>query len=121
MGLLDAQLAVRRLWARLFEGFDVVLAPTLGTLAFPHDDSPDMFARTLLLNGETTSYFSQIAWSGVATLAHLPATAAPMGLSRGGLPMGVQIIGPYLEDRTTIAFAGLLEREFGGFVKPPGY
>ena len=121
MGLLDAQLAVRRLWARLFEGFDVVLAPTLGTLAFAHDDSPDMYARTLMLNGEKTSYFGQIAWSGVATLAHLPATAAPMGLSKGGLPMGVQIIGPYLEDRTTIAFAGLLEREFGGFVKPPGY
>jgi amidase len=31
----------------------------------------------------------------------------------------MQIIGPYLEDRTTIAFAELLEREFGGFVPPP--
>jgi amidase len=30
----------------------------------------------------------------------------------------VQIIGPYLEDRTMIAFAELLEREFGGFVPP---
>ena len=35
--------------------------------------------------------------------------------------VGIQIMGPYLEDRTPIAFAGLLEREFGGFVKPPGY
>ena len=32
-----------------------------------------------------------------------------------------QIVGPYLEDRTTIAFAELMEREFGGFVPPPGY
>jgi len=121
MTLLTRQLMIRRQWARLFEGFDVVLAPALGTLAFPHDDSPDMGARTLLLNGEQTPYFSQIAWSGVATLGHLPATAAPIGLSRGGLPIGVQIIGPYLEDRTTITFAGLLEREFGGFTPPPGY
>lgn len=121
MGLLDAQLAIRRQWTRLFEGFDVVLAPTLGTLAFPHDDSPDLGARQLLINGEQTAYYSQLAWSGLATLAHLPATAAPMGRSNAGLPMGVQIIGPYLEDRTTIAFAELLEREFGGFVKPPGY
>ncbi len=121
MGLLDAQLLIRRQWARLFEGFDVVLAPSLGTLAFPHDASPDMFARTIPLNGEQTSYFAQIAWSGVATLPHLPATAAPIGLSKAGLPIGIQIIGPYLEDRTTLAFAGLLEREFGGFVKPPGY
>lgn len=121
MTLLTRQLMIRRQWAQLFKGFDVVLAPALGTLAFPHDDSPDMFARTLLLNGQKTPYFNQIAWSGVATLGHLPATAAPVGLSRGGLPIGVQIIGPYLEDRTTIAFAGLLEREFGGFVAPPGY
>jgi amidase len=31
----------------------------------------------------------------------------------------VQIIGGYLEDRSTIAFAGLIEREFGGFTAPP--
>lgn len=121
MTLLTRQLMIRRQWGQLFRGFDVVLAPALGTLAFPHDDSPDMGARTLLLNGERTPYFSQIAWSGIATLGHLPATAAPIGLSRDGLPIGIQIIGPYLEDRTTIAFAGLLEREFGGFVPPPGY
>jgi amidase len=30
----------------------------------------------------------------------------------------VQIIGGYLEDRTTIAFAELIEREFGGFTPP---
>ncbi|MBI5941830.1 MAG: amidase [Caulobacterales bacterium] len=121
MMLLTRQLFIRRQWAQLFEGFDVVLAPSLGTLAFPHDDSPDMGARKLLINGEQTPYFNQLAWSGLATLGHLPATAAPIGLSKAGLPIGAQIIGPYLEDRTTIAFAGLLEREFGGFVKPAGF
>lgn len=121
LGLLDAQLQIRRAWAELFKGFDVIIAPTLGTLAFPHDDSPDMGARRLLINGEQTPYFNQLAWSGIATLGHLPATAAPIGLSQGGLPIGAQIIGPYLEDRTTIAFAGLLERAFGGFVPPPGF
>ena len=37
-----------------------------------------------------------------------------------GLPIGVQTIGPYLEDRTPVAFAGLIAREFGGLVSPPG-
>ena len=41
------------------------------------------------------------------------------GTMTSGLPIGVQIIGGYLEDRTTIAFAGLIEREFGGFTPPP--
>jgi len=43
----------------------------------------------------------------------------PISRSREGLPIGVQIVGPFLEDRTTIAFAGLMEREFGGFSPPP--
>jgi amidase len=37
------------------------------------------------------------------------------------LPVGLQAIGPYLEDRTPIRFAALLAREIGGFVKPEGY
>ena len=57
----------------------------------------------------------------MATAPGLPATAAPIDRSDTGLPIGVQIVGPYLEDRTTIAFAKLMEREFGGFVPPPGY
>lgn len=120
MGLLDAQLFIRRQWAALFRAFDVVLAPVLGTVAFPYVTDPNMGGRTLTLNGQPTPYFGQLAWPGMATLANLPATAAPIGQTAAGLPIGVQIIGPYLEDRTTIAFAGLLEREFGGFRPPPG-
>ncbi|MHB8529338.1 MAG: amidase family protein [Caulobacteraceae bacterium] len=111
MEALDVQVAFRRQWARLFEAFDVVLAPAFGVVAFPHDDAP--FAeRTQMIDGEATPYGAQVAWPGIATLANLPATAAPNGKSRAGLPIGLQIIGPYLEDRTTIDFARLMEREF---------
>ena len=119
MNLQDAQVAFQRRWATFFERFDVVVMPTLGITAFPHDDEPDMNRRVHLVNGVETPYFGQIAWPGVALLPNLPATACPMGLSRGGLPIGVQVMGGHLDDRTTIAFAGLLEREFGGFVAPP--
>jgi amidase len=119
MNLQDAQVAFRRRWSAFFDTFDVVLMPTIGLPAFPHDDEPDMQKRIHVINGKTTPYGSQIAWPGVALLPHLPATACPMGFSRGGLPLGLQVMGPYLEDRTTIAFAGLLEREFGGFKAPP--
>ena len=119
MDVADAQLAIRRQWAGLFRDFDVVLAPVFGTVAFPHDDR-DMGERTLRINGEDSPYGVQGAWSSLASVANLPATAVPAGLSAAGLPMGVQIIGPYLEDRTTIAFAELLEREFFGFEPPPG-
>jgi amidase len=121
MAALDAQANVRRQWSRLFEAFDVVLTPVHGSAAFPHDDEPDGNKRTLRINGEDTPYFAQLAWSGPATLGNLPATAIPVGRTQAGLPFGVQVIGPYLEDRTTIGFGGLVEREFGGFRPPPGF
>lgn len=121
MNLQDAQTAFRRQWHAFFKDFDVVLAPAFGTVAFPHDDEPDNNKRVLSINGQSTPYFGQLAWPGVALLPNLPATAVPIGQTAEGLPVGVQVIGPYLEDRTTIAFAGLLEREFGGFKAPPGY
>ncbi len=121
MELLDAQARLRSQWALLFQDFDVVLAPVHGSAAFPHDDNPDMGARTLTLNGQTVSYMAPAGWAGLATSANLPATAMPVGLTRAGLPYGLQVIGPYLEDRTTLGFAELAERELGGFREPPGY
>jgi len=50
----------------------------------------------------------------------LPATIAPIGLAKNGLPVGLQIVGPYLEDKTSIHFAGLLEETIGGFMAPSG-
>lgn len=119
MGLLDGQLALRRRWAELFREVDVVLTPVFGQVAFPHNDEPDSAKRRLVINGKPTAYFDQLAWPGMPLVANLPATAAPIGFTRGGLPVAVQVIGPYLEDRTTIAFAGFLERELGGFRGPP--
>ena len=121
IGMLDAQLHVRRAWGALFETCDVVLTPAFGQVAFPHVEEADPSQRRLMINGQPTPYFDQLAWPGLATLANLPATVAPIGRTRAGLPIGLQIIGPYLEDRTTLAFAELVEREIGGFLAPPGF
>jgi amidase len=53
-------------------------------------------------------------------LTYLPATVVPVGLTAAGLPVGIQIVGPYLEDRTTLAVARCIEELLGGFVPPPG-
>jgi amidase len=62
-----------------------------------------------------------MVWPGVANVTGLPATAVPLGLSPEGLPVGAQIVGPWLEDRTPLKLAELIEREFGGFVPPPAF
>jgi amidase len=110
---LDAIARAQAEWTELFTEFDVVLAPPFGVAAFPHTDEAEWSKRTLTINGEATPYGAQIAWAGVATFPGLPSTCAPIGKTRSGLPVGVQIVGPRYEDRTTIAFAGLIEREFG--------
>ena len=115
-----ARISLRQKWAAVFREWDVVLCPPMPTVAFPHDHTP-MAERRIDIDGKQFSFFDQLVWPEVATTPGLPATAAPIGLSDNGLPIGVQIIGPYLEDRTPIAFAALMEREFGGFVPPPGY
>jgi len=105
-------------WQDLFREFDVVLCPVMPTVAFPHDHSPGR-ARQLDIDGKLVAYRDQIVWISAATLCGLPATAAPIERSETGLPIGVQIIGGFLEDRTTIRFAELIEREYGGFTPPP--
>jgi hypothetical protein len=47
-------------------------------------------------------------WADPATTCGLPATAVPVEWSPSDLPIGVQIIGPYLEDRTTITLLRFL-------------
>ncbi len=115
-----ARIALQQQWAELFREWDVVLCPPMPTVAFPHDHTP-MLERRVEIEGKQFSFFDQLVWPEIATTPGLPATAAPIELSETDLPVGVQIVGPYLEDRTTIAFAALMEREFGGFVPPPGY
>ncbi|MGF6885573.1 amidase [Nocardia sp. GAS34] len=107
-------------WRRLFGEFDVVLCPITPTPAFPHDHS-DLATRTIEIDGVAHPYRHHLVWPSIATLLGLPATAAPIGRSPEGLPFGMQIIGPYLEDHTTLRFAELIEQEFGGFTPPPGF
>lgn len=106
-------------WRQFFETWDVLICPVLPTTAFPHDDT-DMHSRRIDIDGRLFPYGLQGVWAGPASTCGLPATVMPVAVS-GGLPIGVQIIGPYLEDSTTIRFAELAEREFGGFTPPPDY
>ena len=58
-------------------------------------------------------------YQGVFNVLELPSTAVPLGLGRGGLPLGTQVVGPHGGDHLTIATALALEQEFGGWVPPP--
>jgi amidase len=115
------RLAFRAAWQRYFRNVDVFLLPALPVPAFPHDHS-EQSRRTLATPEGPLPYLpALLAYMSVAVLTGCPATVAPVGKTAQGLPAGIQILGPYLEDATPIRLAGLLARENGGFTPPPGF
>jgi len=112
---------MRRAWAEFFTEYDLLLCPVAGSAAFPHDHEGERHERTLVVNGARVPVTDHLFWAGYSGAFYLPSTAAPCGFTRGGLPVGVQIVGPQYGDLTCLAFAGHLEREFQAFVPPPGY
>ncbi len=112
---------MRLLWERFFEDWDVLLCPAAASAAFPHDHMGERHERTIAVNGKTIPTTDQLFWAGYSGCFLLPSTVAPLGLTPQGLPSGVQIITRQYGDHTSIRFAELLEREYAGFVPPPGY
>ncbi|MEO8039438.1 MAG: amidase [Betaproteobacteria bacterium] len=112
---------MRLAWAEFFREWDVLLCPAAATTAFAHNQKGERWERMMTVNGKPQPSTTQMFWAGYSGMAYLPSTVATAGRASDGLPVGVQIIGPQYGDLTCIALARLLEREFEGFVAPPGY
>jgi amidase len=117
----EARMQIRARFAAFFADYDVLLMPATAVPAIPHDHSEPLDQRTMNVNGQARPYFETLAWIAPATLTWHPASQAPVGRTRAGLPVGIQIVGPYLEDRTPIDFARHVEKVCGGFAAPPGF
>jgi len=95
---------VRRLitddFARAFQSVDVLMGPTSPTPAF------DIGAK---VDDPITMYLNDIYTIG-ANLAGLPAMSVPCGLL-GGLPVGLQIIGPHFSESRLLNVAHGYQRE----------
>ncbi len=115
------KLAARAAWQRHFEQVDVFLMPAGFTTAIHHDHVGDFTTRTIDTPDGKRPYMQLMPWMVTATLTGCPATVVPAGLSAAGLPVGIQIAGPYWEDGSPIEFAILLGELIGGFKAPPGY
>jgi amidase len=115
------RIGARAVWQEYFRTRDVFLLPTAFVPAFPHDHTMPVGQRTIVTTGGPRPYFDLAFWISFATLTGLPATTAPVGLTAAGLPVGVQIVGPYLEDATPIDLAARLADLVGGFQPPKGY
>ncbi len=94
--------------SRFFEDHDVVVMPVHPRPAIPHDHSQPQFGRRVIIGGVERDYLDLWRWISPAGAAYLPATVVPIGLSEAGLPIGVQVVGRFLDDRTTLRFGELI-------------
>jgi amidase len=110
---------LRRVWASWFRDFDVMLCPVTPMAAFPHDHHGSIRDRSVTINGQERNQVDALAWTGLIGVAYLPSTVVPIGRTAEGLPVGVQIVGPYLEDRTPLFVGARLAELVGGYQPPP--
>lgn len=119
--LNEERALMRQKWEDYFQGIDVLLCPVARIAAHNHDHTK-IESRTIQFNNETLNYWDVVGpWNSLSLVSYLPSTVAPIGFTPSGLPVGVQIIGPYLEDYTSIQFAKLLERMNGSYKPPKGF
>ncbi len=116
----DRERARRRaLWAEFFEGVDVLLCPVTATPAFTHQQEGSWATRDIVVNGATVPYSVLDAWPSLIGSVYLPSTSAPVGRTSAGLPVGVQVVSPFLHDYRSIAVARLITELVGGYSVPP--
>jgi len=121
LGLNEQRAKYRRAWTAFFQEWDVLLCPPIATAALPHMQDGNTWERKMTVNGRTIAYNDMLFWPGLTCGYHLPASIAPLGFTRAGLPLGVQIVGPIYGDRTTIAVAAMLEQAWLRFTAPKGW
>ncbi|GAC1517543.1 MAG: amidase [Acidimicrobiales bacterium] len=120
LALAEERARLQAVWAEWFLDFDAVLCPVMPTAAFAHHHGGAITDRTIVIDGVERPHLDLLSWLGVIGVVGLPASVAPLGLSPDGLPVGVQVVAPYLRDLDAIRLAGILaEVSEGGYRPPP--
>ena len=93
--------------------FPILLCPAAAIPAFRHGE------RVWKVAGKTVKYLDAWSYTEWFNLLGNPGAVVPVGQSAEGLPIGVQIVGRPWEEELVLAVATEVERECGGFRKPP--
>ncbi len=100
---------IRQDFARVFQEVDALAAPVSPVVAFPIGDRADDPVRMYLVDVYTLP----------VNMAGLPAMSVPCGFSEG-LPVGLQLIGPHLEESRLLNIAHAYQQATGWHQQRPG-
>ncbi|MBC7931585.1 MAG: amidase [Rubrivivax sp.] len=99
---------------RWMETRPILVAPVGAVPAFRHEE-----ARRVEVGGQAVSTFRAFSYAQAFNVFDLPAACVPVGRSREGLPIGVQIVGRPREEEKVLAAARIVEAALGGWQPPP--
>ena len=102
------QTRIARRFARAFERFDVIIAPTTPVTPFPWTE---LYAGRI--DGQAMrNYYHWLGLTYVVTLATNPALSLPCGRDEHGMPFGLQMVGRLRGDAALLSAAQALEHAF---------
>jgi Asp-tRNA(Asn)/Glu-tRNA(Gln) amidotransferase A subunit family amidase len=102
------QTRIARSFARAFEQFDLILAPTTPVTPFPWTE---LYAERI--DGQALrNYYHWLGLTYVVTLATNPALSLPCGTDEHGMPFGLQMVGRLRGDAALLAAAQGIEQVF---------
>jgi Asp-tRNA(Asn)/Glu-tRNA(Gln) amidotransferase A subunit family amidase len=93
--------------------FPILLCPVAAVPAFCHGE------RSWSIDGKTVEYLDAWSYTEWFNLLGTPAVSVPVGRSDTGLPIGVQISARPWEEELVLSVAEIMEKECGGWRKPP--
>jgi amidase len=105
--------------ADFFTRYDAILMPITMVPPFPHLHEGGFADRVLTVDNVVEPYNGLLNWISVATALHAPSIAVPAGQTPQGLPVGVQLIGPWGGEDRLFDYGFAIEEQLGGFKRPP--
>ncbi|MCU1457973.1 MAG: hypothetical protein JWL73_2065 [Actinomycetia bacterium] len=112
---------LQTIWAEWFEDHDALLCPVAPGPAFRHDHTGTVMDRYLEIDGAKRSHAELALWNGLIGVLGLPSAVPPVARTGAGLPLGVQVVTPYLHDRRAVRLAGFVGDISAGYTPPPGF
>ncbi len=113
--LLSAWMESDRVRAKLLEElapYSALITPVCSIPAFRHGE------REWMIEGRRAEYFEVMRFTQWFNFLGAPAAVIPVGRSREGLPIGVQVAGRPYQDEAVLRIAEMLDCDFG-YEPPP--